>query len=50
MTFAESAAITPDKVPPVTVALVVPSYTLFDTTVPITVMGLGVMFILTELG
>ena len=50
VTFARSAVMTPDKVPPVTVASVVPSYTLFATTVPVTVIGFGVIFILTALG
>ena len=50
VTFAKSAAITPDNVPPVTVASVVVSYTLSDTTVPVTVMGFAVIFMLTALG
>ena len=50
VTLAKSAVITPDKVPPVTVAVVVPSYTLLETTVPVTVIDFGVIFILTALG
>jgi len=48
--FALSAAITPSKAPAVTDALVVLSYSLFDTTVPVTVNSLGVMFAVTGFG
>ena len=39
VTFAKSAVITPDNVPPVTIASVLPSYSLLATTVPVTVNG-----------
>ena len=50
MTFAASVETTPDRVPAVTVADVVLSYTLLETTVPVTVKYFGVIFMLTPLG
>ena len=42
-TWPTSAAITPSKVPAVTVVEVVPSYVLLETAVPVTVNPLGVI-------
>ena len=50
LTLAASVEMTPDIVPAVTEALLLPSYTLLATTVPETVIAFGVMFILTPLG
>ena len=50
VTFNESAEMTPTKVPAVTDALVVLSYSLFETAVPVTVNSLGVIFAVTGFG
>ena len=44
LTLARSPAITPDKVPPVTVATLLPLYTLSVIVVPVTVSTFAVMF------
>ena len=50
VTFALSAVITPAKVPAVTVAEVVLSYSLLETNVPVTVNSLGVILAVTGFG
>ena len=50
ITFALSAEITPSNEPALTVAVVLRSYSLFVTTVPVIVMGLGVILALIEAG
>ena len=50
VTFAVSALKTPTKVPPVTVAVGVPLYTLLATVVPVTVSIFGVMLAVTLAG